>query len=165
MKQIFALILLLSLLACNKDEDEPKPLSERHTEKEIFNAMVGTWRFSRLAYDADFKNIEEVEYKECAEDIQINFQKDSAFVCKWVCADYDTDGWFYVQIGGYSAGDTDVHIKLPEGGLQLSPTMEQVGGAVLHHYTDSTLVFSDVGHYDINDKPIHHLYSEFKRVK
>lgn len=98
MKQILTLILLLSLFACNKDEDEPKPLSERHSEKEIFNAMVGTWRFSRLAYDADFKKIEEVEYKECAEEYQVNFQKDSSFICKWVCADYYNDGWFYVQI-------------------------------------------------------------------
>lgn len=55
MKKILTLILLLSFFSC--DKDEPDTLSAKYSKQEIFNAVVGTWKFSRLGYDPEFKKL------------------------------------------------------------------------------------------------------------
>ena len=63
MKKILSFILLLSFFSC--DKDEPDTLSAKYSKQEIFNTVVGTWKFSRLGYDPEFKrshmkNVEEI---------------------------------------------------------------------------------------------------------
>lgn len=163
MKRILVLILLFSLFSC--DKDEPQMLGTSRSEKEIFNALIGTWHFSRLAHDPNFKKIQEIPYHECTEKYHVNFRKDSTMSAVRGCVEGDMErGLFYVQIGGNSANDTRVHIKFYSISIWLSPNIKSAGGAGLHHYTDSTLIFEGVS-YEVNGKSIPNLYSEFKRVK
>ena len=60
MKKILSFILLLSFFSC--DKDEPDTLSAKYSKQEIFNAVVGTWKFSRLGYDSEFKKIKNILY-------------------------------------------------------------------------------------------------------
>lgn len=160
MKQLSILILLFFILSC--DKNEPKPFSEQHTEQEIFNALIGTWHPYRLAYDENFKQIELTD--SCWKKYSLIFNVDSTAKAFAKCTDYRSQGTFYVKKQQRSNGQIDIKVKLQDFGILLSPIMEQVGGATLYNYTDSTLIFSEVSHI-INGKSVPNLYSEFKRVK
>lgn len=167
MKKILTLILLLSFFSC--DKDEPDTLSAKYSKQEIFNAVVGTWKFSRLGYDPEFKKIKNVEAKPCTEFDRTIFKKDSTVFITFLegCNNYVPDeiGEFYIRIGGYRENDTDgTYVVVEHGGVFLYPGKAFQGIRTLHHFTDSTLVFSDVTYYSENGDE-YNMYSELKRVK
>ena len=162
MKQLTILILLLFIFSCNKDD--PKPFSEEHTEQEIFNAIIGTWRPYRLAYDKDFKQIECMMDSPCEQKYHVTFNTDSTITTYAECLNEYTKGNFHIEKKQRINGPIEIEIVLSKGlGIFLSPTTV-FAGPILHNYTDSTLVFSSVS-YDKNGQSIDNLYSEFKRVK
>ena len=170
MKKLFVLILLCSFFSCDKDESEI--LSAKYSKQEIFNAVIGTWKFNRLAYDPEFKRIKEVEAKDCTEYDRTIFKRDSSVTCTFVegCNNYEANriGNFYIRIGGYRENDTDgTYVVIENSGIFLYPGNAFQGIRTLHSFTDSTLVFSDITYYsDKGDKyNERHLYSELKRVK
>ena len=71
---------VITLFSCEKNDD-PVTLSDKYSKQEIFNAVVGTWKFSRLAYDPEFKNVENVTYEECGRNNYTIFEKDSTLTC------------------------------------------------------------------------------------
>lgn len=166
MKKIFTLILLLSFFSC--DKDEPDTLSAKYSKQEIFNAVVGTWKFSRLGYDPEFKRIKNVEAKPCTEFDRTTFKKDSTVFITFLegCNNYAPDevGNFYIRFGGNDPDGT--YVVVEHSGVFLAPGVAYGGGAIpLHSFTDSTLVFSEIIYYSDNGDKEFHLYSELKRVK
>lgn len=165
MKKIIALILLLSFFSC--DKDEPNTLSAKHSKEEIFNAVVGTWKFSRLGYDPEFKKIKQVEAKPCTELDRTIFQKDSTVFITFSegCNNYDPDeiGDFYIRFGGNDPNATYVVVHL--GGVFVYPGHGVQGAIPLYSFTDSTLVFSETIYTAANGNKEYHLFSELKRVK
>lgn len=161
MKKFTFLILLFFIFSC--DKDEPKSFSEERSIQEIYDAIIGTWRPYRLAYDENFKQIVCMMDSPCEQKYHVTFYDNWQISTASECiSEY--------SLGGYSIekeqrnSHTYIKIKLKDLGIFLSPTMEQVGGATLHNYTDSTLIFSEVSHKK-DGKSIPNLYSEFKRVK
>lgn len=165
MKKILTLILLLSFFSC--DKDEPDTLSAKYSKQEIFNAVVGTWKFSRLGYDPEFKRIKNVEAKPCTEFDRTIFKKDSTVFITFLegCNNYAPDeiGNFYVKFGGNDPNGTYVVVHL--GGIFTYPGLAEQGAIPLYSFTDSTLVFSEITYYSDNGDKEFHLYSELKRVK
>ena len=162
MKQLITLILLFSFFSC--DKDDPKPFSEEHTEQEIFNAIVGTWRPYRLAYDKDFKQIECVRDSPCEQKYQVTFDANSTVSVFSECVNEYEQGSFYVKKQKKLNGNINIEINYEGIGIFLSPTISRSGGVTLYNYTDSTLIFSEIGH-EKDGKYITNLFSEFKRVK
>lgn len=160
MKKIFTLILLFSFFSCEKDDD-PTTLSDKYSKQEIFNAVIGTWKFSRLAYDPEFKNIENVTYEECGRNNYTIFGPDSTITCIRDCGREELveKGTFYIQIN-----DNDVRIRTERSGAILAPDMRYDGSLPLYSFTDSTLVFSGIT-YRSAQGDIPNMYSELKRVK
>ena len=166
MKKIFTLILLLSFFSC--DKDEPDILSAKYSKQEIFNAVVGTWKFSRLGYDPEFKKIKNVEAKDCSDYDRTFFYKDSTMTRTFLegCHNYVPNeiGNFYIRFGGNDPDGT--YLVVEHSGFFLAPGASYGGGPLLlHSFTDSTLVFGEVIYYSDNGDEEFHLYSELKRVK
>lgn len=162
MKQLSILILSLFIFSC--DKDEAQPFSETRTEQEIFNAVVGTWRPYRLAYDAKFEQIECMMDSPCEQKYHVTFNTDSTASVLSECINEYEQGVFYIKKQEGLKGGIDIKIKYDGLGIFLSPTISRAGGVTLYNYTDSTLIFSEVGH-DKEGKYLSNLYSEFKRVK
>lgn len=162
MKKIFTLILLLSFLSC--DKDEPNTLSTKYSKEEIFNAVVGTWKFNRLGYDPEFKKIENITYEECGRNTYTIFEQDSTLTCIRDCGELELveTGSFCIQIGDPTSKD-NLWIATKGSGIILYPHM-RYGNPILYNYTDSTLVFSNVS-YHTPQSDIPNMYSELKRVK
>ena len=160
MKKIFTLILLFSFFSCEKDDDATT-LSDKYSKQEIFNAVIGTWKFNRLAYDSEFKNIENVTYEECGKNNYTIFTLDSTLTCIRDCGKDELveKGTFYIQIN-----DNDVRIRTERSGAILAPDMRYDGSLPLYSFTDSTLVFSGIT-YRSAQGDIPNMYSELKRVK
>lgn len=168
MKKLFILIFLLSLLSCSKDE--PDVLSAKYSKQEIFNAVVGTWKFNRLAYDPEFKNIKKIAAKDCTEYDRTIFKKDGTMTRTFVegCTDLTPNrvGNFYIRIGGYYENDTEGTYVITENcGAFLAPGLTYVGTLPLVNFTDSTLVFGRVRFLEDDGNDEFNLYSELKRVK
>ena len=162
MKKFILFILLFATFSC--DKDEPKPFSEQHTEQEIFNALIGTWRPNRLAYDENFEQIECIMDTPCEQAYYITFNADSTITTSAECLNEFIQGDFHIEKKQRINGPIEIEIILSNGiGLYLSPTTYHTG-PIIHNYTDSTLVFSSVSDRK-NNQSIDHLYSEFKRVK
>lgn len=162
MKQLLILILSFFIFSC--DKDEPKPFSEQHTEQEIFNAVVGTWRPYRLAYDAKFEQIECMMDSPCEQKYHVTFNTDSTASVFSECINEYNQGIFYIEKHKKLKGGIDIKIRYQGFGIFFSPNISHGGGIVLYNYTDSTLIFSEVS-YDKDGKSVPNLYSEFKRVK
>ncbi len=162
MKKFILFILLFATFSC--DKDEPKPFSEQHSEQEVFNAIIGTWCPNRLAYDEDFKQIENTEnYPNWKKNnVIFNANNTTSTFVEWL--DEDFQGSFYIEKEQQLNGRIDINIKYEGIVIYLSPTIGRVKGATIHNYTDSTLIFSEVSHIK-DGKSIPNLYSEFKRVK
>ena len=160
MKQLVFFILLFTLFSCEKNDD-PVTLSDKYSKQEIFNAVVGTWKFSRLAYDPEFKNVENVTYEECGRNNYTIFEKDCTLTCIRGCGMYELVeiGTFFVQFY-----DNDVRIETDNSGAILAPNMRYDGSLPLYNFTDSTLVFSGIKcKFPQGDIP--NMYTELKRVK
>ncbi len=167
MKKLIVFILLLSLFSCDKEESDA--LSAKYSKQEIFNAVVGTWRFNRLGYDPEFKKIKNIEAKPCTEFDRTIFRPDNSIFNTFLegCNSYDPDeiGYFYIRFGGYHENDTDgTYVIVEHGGIFLYPGTAFGGTRTLHSFTDSTLVFSDVTYYSDKGNE-YNMYSELKRVK
>lgn len=162
MKKILSLVLLLSLFSCDKDESNT--LSAKYSKQEIFNAVIGTWKFSRLGYNPEFKKIENVTYEECGRNNYTIFGKDSSLICIRDCGrdELIEKGTFYVEIGGNTPEDKDIHIRTQIGGIILKPSIAYAG-AILYHFTDTTLIFTIKEFPGAGETKI--LYSELQRVK
>lgn len=158
MKQILILILTFSLFACSKDE-KSNTLSSQKSEKDIFNAVIGTWIFNRMGYDPEFKKVKEIEADSCAFRDYTIFRNDRTSTAISGCFNNERTGTFFIQFGGYSETDTNIHIRTNNSGLRLVPGMGEANGAVLYSYTDSTLVFTGFIYEGVE------MYSELKRVK
>lgn len=169
MKKILSFILLLSFFSC--DKDEPDTLSAKYSKQEIFNAVVGTWKFSRLGYDPEFKKIKNVEAKDCSDYDQTFFHRDSTMTRTFLegCHNYEPNrkGNFYIKIGGYHENDNDgTYVVTENCGIFLAPGLTYMGILTLYNFTDSTLVFSEVMFTsDKGNNEEYNLYSELKRVK
>ena len=139
MKKILSLVLLLSLFSC--DKDEPNTLSAKHSKEEIFNAVVGTWKFSRLGYDPEFKKIENVTYEECGRNNYTIFGKDSSLICIRDCGrdELIEKGIFNILIY-----NNDVRIQTENSGAILVPDVRFSNSLPLYNFTDSTLIFSGI---------------------
>ena len=166
MKKILSFILLLSFFSC--DKDEPDTLSAKYSKQEIFNAVIGTWKFSRLGYDPEFKKIKNVEAKDCSDYDRTFFYKDSTMTCTFLegCHNYVPNeiGNFYIRFGGNDPDGT--YLVVEHSGVFLAPGASYGGGPLLlHSFTDSTLVFGEVIYYSDNGDEEFHLYSELKRIK
>lgn len=160
MKKIFTLILLFSFFSCEKDDD-PTALRDKYSKQEIFNAVIGTWKFNRLAYDSEFKNIENVTYEECGRNNYTIFESDSTLTCIRHCGREELveKGTFYIQFY-----DDDTRVQTENSGAILAPFMRYDGSLPLYSFTDSTLVFSGIT-YRSAKGDIPNMYSELKRVK
>ena len=163
MKKLFILILLFSLFSCEKDDD-PTTLSDKYSKQEIFNAVIGTWKFNRLAYDPEFKNIENVTYEECGRNNYTIFESDSTLTCIRHCGREELveEGTFYIQVGD-PVSKNNVRIITEKNGIVLAPNVQYVN-PIIYNYTDSTLIFSNVI-YCSAQGDIPNMYSELKRVK
>lgn len=159
MKKILSLVLLLSLFSC--DKDEPNILSAKHSKEEIFNAVVGTWKFSRLGYDPEFKKIENVTYEECGRNNYTIFGKDSSLICIRDCGrdELVEKGTFNILIY-----NNDVRIQTENSGAILVPDVRFSNSLPLYNFTDSTLIFSGITYRSLQGD-ITNMYSELKRVK
>ena len=159
MKKILSLVLLLSLFSC--DKDEPNTLSAKHSKEEIFNAVVGTWKFSRLGYDPEFKKIENVTYEECGRNNYTIFGKDSSLICIRDCGrdELIEKGTFNILIY-----NNDVRIQTENSGAILVPDVRFSNSLPLYNFTDSTLIFSGITYRSLQGD-ITNMYSELKRVK
>ena len=155
MKQLITLILLFSFFSCEKDD--PTTLSTKYSKQEIFNAVIGT-------YDPEFKKIENVTYEECGRNNYTIFGKDSSLICIRDCGrdELIEKGTFYVEIGGNTPEDKDIHIRTQIGGIILKPSIAYAG-AILYHFTDTTLIFTIKEFPRAGETKI--LYSELQRVK
>lgn len=162
MKQLIILILPFFIFSC--DKDEPRPFSETRTEQEIFNAVVGTWRPYRLAYDAKFEQIECMMDSPCEQKYHVTFNTDSTASVFSECINEYEQGVFYIKKQEGLKGGIDIKIKYDRLSIYFSPTMGLVEGVTLYNYTDSTLIFSGISHIK-DGKSIPNFYSEFKRVK
>lgn len=162
MKKILTLILLLSFFSC--DKDEPDTLSAKYSKQEIFNAVIGTWRPNRLAYDKDFKQIECMMDSPCEQKYHVTFNSDSTASVFSECLNEYEQGSFYVKKQERLKGGFDIVINYQNIDIYFSPNISHVEGITLYNYSDSTLIFSDVS-YKKDGKSIDNLYSEFKRVK
>ena len=124
MKKILSFILLLSFFSC--DKDEPDTLSAKYSKQEIFNAVVGTWKFSRLGYDPEFKRIKNVEAKPCTEFDRTTFKKDSTVFITFLegCNNYAPDeiGNFYIKFGGNDPNGT--YVVVHWGGFLLTQDLQ-----------------------------------------
>ena len=160
MKKIIVLILTFAFFSCEKDDD-PTTLSDKYSKQEIFNAVIGTWKFSRLAYDPEFKNIESVTYEECGRNNYTIFTLDSTLTCIRDCGKDELveKGTFYIQIY-----NNDVRIQTEKSGAILVPNVRYSNSLPLYHFTDSTLIFSGITYYS-SQGDIPNMYSELKRVK
>ena len=163
MKKLFILILLFSFFSCEKDDDATT-LSDKYSKQEIFNAVIGTWKFNRLAYDSEFKHVENVTYEECGRNNYTIFGPDSTITCIRDCGREELveKGTFYVQFGD-PISKNNVRIITERSGAILVPDV-QYGNPILYNYTDSTLIFSNVTYYTLQGD-IPNMYSELKRVK
>ena len=163
MKKIFTLILLLSFLSC--DKDEPNTLRTKYSKEEIFNAVVGTWKFSRLGYDSEFKKIKNISYEECGRNNYTIFEQDSTITCIRDCGKDELveKGTFYVEIGD-SFSQNNVRLRTIGSGAILVPNIRH-DNLLLYNFTDSTLIFSNVIYYLEDGNKENNLYSELKRVK
>ena len=165
MKRLIILILFLSLFSC--DNDDPATLSTKYSKQEIFNAVVGTWKFNRLAYDSEFKRVKNIEAKPCTEFDRTVFQKDSTVFVTFLegCNNYAPEeiGSFYIRFGGNDPNGT--YVVVHYGGIFVYPGLAGQGAIPLYSFTDSTLVFSEIIYIDNNGDKEFHLYSELKRVK
>lgn len=162
MKKILILALLLSLFACDKNDN----LSAKYSKEEILNAVAGTWKFNRLAYDPEFKNILKIPTGTCKIDAYITLNKNETFTSTMVYCDSIKsieEGTLAIDINKNS----EVYIWPLSGGLALTPNTMYNGPQPLYSFTDSTLIFSEAVYYSKeeteNDK--YHLYSELKRIK
>lgn len=159
MKKIFTLIFLLSFLSC--DKDEPNTLSTLYSKQEIFNAVVGTWKFNRLGYDPEFKKIENITYEECGRNNYTIFGKDSSLICIRDCGrdELVEKGTFNILIY-----NNDVRIQTENSGAILVPDVRFSNSLPLYNFTDSTLIFSGITYRSLQGD-ITNMYSELKRVK
>lgn len=159
MKKIFTLILLLSFLSC--DKDEPNTLSTKYSKEEIFNAVVGTWKFNRLGYDPEFKKIENITYEECGRNNYTIFGKDSSLICIRDCGrdELIEKGTFNILIY-----NNDVRIQTENSGAILVPDVRFSNSLPLYNFTDSTLIFSGIIYRSLQGN-VTNMYSELKRVK
>lgn len=159
MKKILILILLLSFFSCDKDESDT--LSAKYSKQEIFNAVVGTWKFSRLGYDPEFKRIENVTYEECGRNNYTIFGRDSSLTCFRDCGrdELVEKGTFNIFIY-----NNDVRIQTENSGAILVPDVRFSNSLPLYNFTDSTLIFSGIT-YRSSKGDITNMYSELKRVK
>lgn len=159
MKKIFTLILLLSFLSC--DKDEPNTLSTKYSKEEIFNAVVGTWKFNRLGYDPELKKIENITYEECGRNNYTIFGKDSSLICIRDCGrdELIEKGTFNILIY-----NNDVRIQTENSGAILVPDVRFSNSLPLYNFTDSTLIFSGIIYRSLQGD-VTNMYSELKRVK
>lgn len=159
MKKIFTLILLLSFLSC--DKDEPNTLSTKYSKEEIFNAVVGTWKFNRLGYDPEFKKIENITYEECGRNNYTIFGKDSSLICIRDCGrdELIEKGTFNILIY-----NNDVRIQTENSGAILVPDVRFSNSLPLYNFTDSTFIFSGIIYRSLQGN-VTNMYSELKRVK
>lgn len=162
MKKILSFILLLSFFSC--DKDEPDTLSAKYSKQEIFNTVVGTWKFSRLGYDPEFKRIENVTYEECGRNNYTIFGRDSSLTCFRDCGrdELVEKGTFCIEIGDPTCKD-NLWISTKGSGVILYPNM-RYDNPILYNFTDSTLIFSEIT-YRSSKGDITNMYSELKRVK
>lgn len=160
MKKIVILILTFSFFSCEKDDDATT-LSDKYSKQEIFNAVIGTWKFNRLAYDSEFKHVENVTYEECGRNNYTIFESDSTLTCIRHCGREELveKGTFYIQFY-----DDDTRIQTKNSGAILAPFVRYDGSLPLYCFTDSTLVFSGIT-YRSAQGDIPNMYSELKRVK
>lgn len=168
MKKLFVFILLFVFFSCEKDE--PTTLSAKYSKEEIFNAVLGTWKFNRLAYDPEFKKIKQVEAKDCSEYDRTIFYPNGKMTRTFMegCTNLTPNriGDFYIRIGGYYENDTDgTYVVTENSGVFLAPGATHSGTLTLHSFTDSTLVFSEVTYELKNGDKEYNLYSELKRVR
>lgn len=159
MKQLSILILLFFIFSC--DKDEPDTLSAKYSKQEIFNAVVGTWKFNRLGYDPEFKKIENITYEECGRNNYTIFGKDSSLICIRDCErdELVEKGTFNILIY-----NNDVRIQTENSGAILVPDVRFSNSLPLYNFTDSTLIFSGITYRSLQGD-ITNMYSELKRVK
>lgn len=159
MKKILSFILLLSFFSC--DKDEPNTLSTKYSKEEIFNAVVGTWKFNRLGYDPEFKKIENITYEECGRNNYTIFGKDSSLICIRDCGrdELIEKGTFNILIY-----NNDVRIQTENSGAILVPDVRFSNSLPLYNFTDSTLIFSGIIYRSLQGD-VTNMYSELKRVK
>lgn len=159
MKQLSILILLFFIFSCDKDESDT--LSAKYSKQEIFNAVVGTWKFNRLGYDPEFKKIENITYEECGRNNYTIFGKDSSLICIRDCGrdELIEKGTFNILIY-----NNDVRIQTENSGAILVPDVRFSNSLPLYNFTDSTLIFSGITYRSLQGD-ITNMYSELKRVK
>ena len=163
MKKIIILILIFAFFSC--DKDEPDTLNAKYSKEEILSVITGTWKFNRLAYDPEFKNIKEVTFPNCHVDAYTIFTKQETFTSYMRYCDSITtteEGKLAIVIE-----DSEIHILPLSVGIALTPTVRYHGPIPLYSFTDSTLVFSEAVYYskDETECDEYHLYSELNRVK
>ena len=91
MKKI--LIILISCLlavSCSKDEKTQEE-KEQGEIKKITQTLIGKWQVSRLANDIEFKEIVEINRKDCDINNYIEFLPNYEFLGKRGCQDKDEE--------------------------------------------------------------------------
>lgn len=145
----------LLAISCSKDEK-----TQEEKERDIFNMLIGRWQFSRMAWDAEFKEIltdeefieiAELPLQDCDKYNYIEFFPDLSLLNKYGCENKE-DRYGYFEIAHDREGPV-LHVY-GEGGLIISSHLSYGGYLSITIITENIFVI----HY-AND-----YYIEFKRI-
>lgn len=161
MKKIFIILLsIFTFYACSDDNNnDDKKITKQEKEK-IFNALLGKWQFSRIAMDADFKDLMRIEEPLSKEDSYILFRADSTYEDAVPYFDRLVTDKFEIRSEMY--GDIEYPYIYFNKGACIVPDCEY-NGSKLYSYTDTTLIFYQ--RYDILQQVNNDQFIEFKRIK
>ena len=149
MRKIFILLIGCTLLlSCSKDEK-----TQEEKERDIFNILIGKWQFSRVAKDAEFKEIIEIEMEDCDKYNYVEFSLDSCCISRFGCDRKDMSGKFEITFYNEEA-----LLCLSEGaGIALAASQIAYGGYLpLLSINKNTFILA-INYYTMN-------YIEFKRI-
>lgn len=160
MRKIFVILIsCLLAVSCSKDEK-----TQEEKGQDIFNMLIGKWQFSRMAWDAEFKEIltdeEFIEIagapiQDCDKDNYIEFFPNSSVINKFGCNNAE-DEFGYFEITFF---DEKPFLNLSgKAGLFISSHIIYAGSRSLISITRNTFII--LFHYN-KDRAC---YVEFKRI-
>lgn len=154
MRYILITLLGLFLFACSDDKDT---MSLEDQEKEIFDAILGRWQFSRASNTADFTNLINIEQSDCNRESYVEFHSNYSANNR-----YCTKSNIVIKDeGSFEIGfdDSDMPFIYLKNVALTYGEHGYLGAHPIYQYAKNTFVFY---HYDYKEKI--YTYLEYKRI-